>query len=119
MKNWKPIFIENSKVPVWLSRLAPINIGAITLFFLVFSRDEMSVTTKRHETIHFQQMLETLVLGFLTLYLWDYLKGYFKYRNGKAAYFCIRAEQEAYHKETSMSYPTERQRWRWIFGYKV
>ena len=28
MKNWKPFFIENSKIPVWLSYLAPINIGA-------------------------------------------------------------------------------------------
>ena len=41
MRNWEPIFIENSKVPVWLSYLAPINIGAIALFFLVFSRDVM------------------------------------------------------------------------------
>jgi len=119
MKNWKPIFIENSRVPVWLSYLAPINIGAITLFFLVFSRGEMSDTTKRHETIHFQQMLETFVVGFLVLYLWDYLRGYIKYRDGKTAYFCIRAEQEAYQKEASILYPNERKRWRWIFNYKV
>jgi len=24
MKNWKPLFIENSKIPVWLSKVAPI-----------------------------------------------------------------------------------------------
>ena len=65
MKNWKPIFIENSRVPVWLSYLAPINIAAITLFFLVFSREKMSEVIKRHETIHFQQMLETGVVGFV------------------------------------------------------
>ena len=65
MKNWKPIFIENSKIPVWLSYLAPLNIGAITIFFLVFSRDEMNDITKRHETIHFQQTLETGVIGMI------------------------------------------------------
>ncbi len=65
MKNWKPFFIENSKIPVWLSYFAPINIGAITLFFLVFSRGKMDEVTKRHETIHFQQMLETGVVGFV------------------------------------------------------
>ena len=119
MKNWKPIFIENSRVPVWLSYLAPINIGAITLFFLVFSRGEMSDTTKRHETIHFQQMLETFVIGFLALYLWDYIKGYIKYGNGRTAYLNLRAEQEAYQKEASILYPNERKRWRWIFNYKV
>jgi thiamine transporter ThiT len=119
MKNWKPIFIENSRVPVLLSYLAPINIGAITLFFLVFSRGEMSDTTKRHETIHFQQMLETFVIGFLILYLWDYLKGYIKYGNGKSAYLGIRAEQEAYQEEGSKPYLNERIRWRWIFNYKV
>ena len=119
MKNWKPIFIENSRVPVWLSYLAPINIGAITLFFLVFSRGEMSDTTKRHETIHFQQMLETLVIGFLILYLWDYLRGYIKYGNGKSAYLGIRAEQEAYQEEDSVPCLNDRRRWRWIFNYSV
>jgi hypothetical protein len=120
MKNWKPIFIENSKIPVWLSYLAPINIGAITIFFLVFSRGEISEETKRHETIHFQQMLETLVIGFVILYYWDYLKGYIKYcKDGKAAYYSIRAEQEAYHKASLPTYLQERKRWRWIWDYKV
>ena len=120
MKNWKPIFIENSKIPVWLSYLAPINIGAITLFFLVFSRGEISEETKRHETIHFQQMLETFLIGFIILYYWDYLRGYFKYcKNGRAAYFSIRAEQEAYHKASLPFYIKERKRWRWIWDYKV
>ena len=50
MKLWKPLFIENSKIPVWLSYIAPIDIGAITLGPIVISRDEMSKATKRHET---------------------------------------------------------------------
>jgi len=86
---------------------------------LVFSRGEMSDTTKRHETIHFQQMLETLVIGFLILYLWDYLRGYIKYGNGKSAYLGIRAEQEAYQEEDSVPCLNDRRRWRWIFNYSV
>ena len=42
MKLWKPWFIENSKIPVWLSYVAPIDIGAITLGPIVISRHEMS-----------------------------------------------------------------------------
>ena len=119
MKNWKPFFIENSRVPVWLSYLAPINIGAITLFFLVFSRDEMSDEIKRHETIHFQQMLETFVIGFLALYLWDYLWGHIKYRNGRVAYLSIRAEQEAYGKAFLPDFLSKRKRYQWLFKYNV
>ena len=57
MRLWKPWFIENSKIPVWLSYIAPIDIGAITLGPIVISRHEMSEATKRHETIHYQQYL--------------------------------------------------------------
>ena len=117
MRNWKPIYIENSKVPVWLSKFAPINIGAITLFFLVFSRGTISEETKRHEYIHFQQMLETFLIGFVILYYWDYLKGYIKYRHGKIAYHSIRAEQEAYQKASSEYNTVRRRRWSWIFDY--
>lgn len=119
MRNWKPIYIENSKIPVWLSKVAPINIGAITLFFLVFSRGTISEETKRHEYIHFQQMLETCLIGFVILYYWDYLKGYIKYRHGQIAYHSIRAEQEAYQKASSEYNTARRRRWSWIFDYNV
>ena len=55
IKNWKPKFIENSKIPVWLSKLAPIDIWAISFGVWVWCRGELSKTTRRHETIHFQQ----------------------------------------------------------------
>ena len=119
MRNWKPFFIENSRVPVWLSKFAPINIGVITLFFLVFSRSKISKVTKRHETIHFQQMLETGVIGFLVLYLFDYLHGFIKYRHGAKAYRMIRAEQEAYDNELDVNYLATRPRFSWIKKYKV
>ena len=89
MRKLKPIFIENSWVPKFLSHFAPINIGAITLGFIVFNRGTMSKQTKQHETIHFQQFLETLFIGFFILYLYDYIRNYIRFRDGKLAYYNI------------------------------
>jgi hypothetical protein len=114
-----PIFIENSKIPVWLSYISPIDIYAITLFPFVISRGTMNEETRRHETIHFQQYLETLVIGFLILYLIDYLHGMYKYRDGEAAYLSIRAEQEAYENDKDSEYLDKRKRWAWISKYHV
>ncbi len=109
---------ENSRVPVWLSYLAPIEIGAITLFPFVFSRGEMSEETKRHETIHFQQYLETAVIGFLLLYLWDYAASILKGIKGREAYRSIRAEVEAWDNDKDESYLANRKRWLWIWKKK-
>ncbi len=117
-KNLKPFFIENSRVPVLLSYLAPIQIGAITLFPFVFSRGEMSEETKRHETIHFQQYLETAVIGFLLLYLWDYVVSLFKGLKGPEAYRNIRAEVEAWDNDNDEDYLMKRKRWSWIWKKK-
>ncbi len=114
MKHWKPIFIENSKIPVWLSYLAPISIGAITLGFLVIGRGEMDEELRRHETIHFQQYLETGFLGFVLIYLWDYLRGYAKHKDGSLAYRQIRAEIEAYENDHDPQYLEDRKRWAWL-----
>jgi len=111
----KPIMFENSRLPVILSKLAPIEIGAITLFPFVFSRGEMSEETKRHETIHFQQYLETAVVGFLALYLWDYVASLLKGLKGPAAYRNIRAEVEAWDNDGNKSYLENRKRWSWIW----
>ena len=46
-----PIFIENSKIPVWLSKFSPININAITLGPIVLSRGVLSERVKRHFTV--------------------------------------------------------------------
>jgi len=114
MRQLKPIFIENSWVPKFLSHFAPINIGAITLGFIVFSRGTMSEKTKQHETIHFQQFLETLFIGFFILYVYDYIKNYIRFRDGRLAYHNIRAEKEAYLHDETKDYLLTRPRWRWI-----
>jgi hypothetical protein len=116
MKNLKPLFLENSKVPVFLSKFAPIEIGAITLFCLVFSRGVISEETKVHETIHFQQYLETLVIGFLAIYIIDFL--YAALITGKGfsrdSYLSIRFEQEAWDKDKELDYLKNRKRFAWL-----
>ena len=119
MKNWKPLFFENSKIPIWLSRIAPIEIGAICMGPVVFSRGIINKTSKRHETIHFQQCLELLFIGAAMVYVYDWLKGYIKYKDGKEAYYRTRAEQEAYDNEYDKDYLQNRKRWQWLRKYKV
>lgn len=113
MKKWKPIFIENSRVPVWLSKIAPIEIGAISLVGLVFSRGHMSPVTKRHETIHFQQQLEMLFIPFFLLYGLFWLNGMIRHRDGKAAYYVNPFEKEAYINECKEDYLANRKRFAW------
>ena len=115
MKSWKPIFVENSVLPAILSKFAPIKIGAITLGFIVFARGGLSPQTRRHETIHFQQFLETLFIPFVLIYFYDYIKHYIIFRDGKLAYFNIRAEQEAYVNHGNPQYLQQRKRYAWLF----
>ena len=114
MKKWTPFFFENSRIPILLSFFAPISIGAITLGIVVFSKGEMDETTKRHETIHMQQFLETFFIGFVLLYLWDYLFNRLRGLPGGASYRLIRAEIEAYDNEDDENYLQNRKRWKWL-----
>jgi len=114
MKEWKPIFIENSKIPAILSKLAPINIRAISLGFFVFSREAMSESTKRHETIHFQQQLEMLIIFQWFFYFLFWFYGLCKLKNGRKAYFNIPFEKEAYQNELDANYLQCRPRFAWL-----
>ena len=113
MKKWEPKFIENSRIPVWLSKIAPIEIGAISVGFWVWSRGEMSPTTKRHETIHFQQQLEMLLVGQWLLYGLFWLVGLVRYRSGAKAYRQNPFEREAYDNQRKFTYLVKRKRYAW------
>ena len=110
-----PIFIENSKIPVWLSKVAPINISAITLGPIVLSRGVLSERVKRHETIHFMQYKELFFIGFLLIYLFDYLYAAIIKRKGfsRESYLAIRFEQEAYDNDHKEDYLGRRKKFRW------
>ena len=107
----KPIVIQNSKIPVYLSIF--INISAITLFPFIISRDEMSDVTIRHEKIHIEQQRELLVIFFYILYVWYWLAGKVKRMNNDEAYMNIPFEREAYEQMYDVNYLNTRQKHSW------
>ena len=107
----KPIIIQNSKIPVYLSIF--INITAITLFPFNISRNEMDVVTIRHEMIHIEQQRELLVVFFYILYVWYWLKGKVKGMSNDDAYMGIPFEQEAYRKMYDEEYLENREKYAW------
>jgi len=108
-----PIFIENSKVPVWLSKISPIEIGAISFGLWVWDRGESSDRRKVHETIHFKQQVELLFVFQWILYGLFWLIGLVKYRNGELAYYESPFEREAYQNDDNPNYLKERPFWAW------
>ncbi len=112
-KLWKPFMFENSKIPVLLSYIAPINIWAISFGPGVWCRGEMSERTKRHETIHFQQQLELLFAGQWILYGLSWLKNRIT-MNGEDAYYNNIFEKEAYDNDSKEDYLEARPRYNWI-----
>jgi len=117
-KEWEPKFYSNSKVPVWLSKLSPINIWAISFGCWVWCRGDLEQRaqrgTKRHETIHFQQQIELLFVGQWILYVLFYLIGLLRYRDGPTAYRENPFEREAYANDAYTNYLSTRNRFSWL-----
>ena len=108
-----PIFIENSRIPVILSKVSPIDIGAIALGPVIISRGEMDETTRRHESIHWEQYKECLILGFLLLYLFFWIRKLFHGYSGEGAYYNIPFEREAYDNQHDAEYLLNREHFTW------
>ena len=118
MKNWKPWYLENSKIPVWCSYLAPTDMWALSFACFVWCRGKLTDSLKRHETIHFQQQLELLFVFQWVLYILFWLRGYIKYRSGAIAYIRNPFEQEAYGNQHKTDYLSTRKRYSW-WKYKI
>ena len=115
LKNLKPKFIENSKIPVWLSHFAPINIWAISFGLWVWDRGVSSERRKVHETIHFKQQVELLFVFQWILYGIFHLIGLVREKgDGKKAYYHNPFELEAYDKESIEDYLDNRKRYYWL-----
>ena len=116
IRSLKPIFIENSRVPVLLSYVSPININAISFGIFVWSRSTMDERVRRHETIHFQQQIELLFVFQWLLYGSFWLINLIKYRDGALAYWESPFEREAYDNDEREGYLETRPFYNWI-GY--
>ncbi len=108
-----PIFYQNSKVPVWLSKISPIEIGAISFGLWVWDRGVSSERRRRHETIHYRQQVELLFVFQWLLYGLFWIIGLFKHRNGAIAYFENPFEKEAYTCQYNKHYLEKRPFWAW------
>ena len=115
----KPVFIEDSKVPVVLSKIAPIEINAISFAFFVFSRGKLNKTTRRHETIHYHQQLELLFVLQWILYGLFWLIGLIAYRDAKKAYYENPFERECYDNDRKTTYLDKRPLMNWVKYLKI
>ena len=114
LRNRQPIVIENRRVPRLMEKFAPIQISCITLFPFIFCKGTLGKILRNHEEIHFQQQLETGIVGFYILYVFNYLWLRWRGFSGPDAYFELQAEKEAYRRELQFDYLLNRKRWQWI-----
>lgn len=110
-----PIFIEHSKVPTWIGKIAPINPYAISFFVFVWSTGPINERLKRHERIHFAQQVELLFLGQWLLYILCWFVLFCRFRfNGRLAYYQLPFELEAYDNDENVGYLINRPKYAWI-----
>lgn len=100
--------------------------------FIFTKRDKLSETVIRHESIHWEQEKETLIVFFYVLYVlmfvWEFFRCLFdadrgwvdggSWKNGtwKRAYRSIAFEREAYKHEKDEDYLSKRHHYAWIKG---
>tara|TARA_R110000803_G_scaffold96009_1_gene164116 strand:- start:136 stop:510 length:375 start_codon:yes stop_codon:yes gene_type:complete len=120
MKNWKPFIKYNNKFLDNISWF--FKVGGISLFPIVVLREryknqELEYGLQRivtHETIHFQQQLEMLVIPFYIIYILEYVIKALYYFNIEKAYRNISFEREAYQYELDKNYLERRKRYNWV-----
>lgn len=100
-----------------------MKIGGIALFPFVILREKYrdskedywrtrNLQVINHESIHFQQALELLVIPFYILYVLEWFVKLFIYRS--KAYENISFEREAYTHDGDLNYLSHRKRYNWI-----
>jgi hypothetical protein len=101
------------KIVSWINGFEVSGIEYIFPFVIV--NDLSNDTLIRHETIHFRQMCETLVVGFYVLYIYYYLKNRFGGLNHELAYMQIPFEIEAYKNQNNINYLKTRKKYCWWY----
>ena len=120
MKNWRPSVKYSDKFLNAISWF--MRIGGISLFPFIILREkyqngdkfwtERGKRTINHESIHFQQQLELLVIPFYIIYLLEWFFKLFIY--GGKAYYNTSFEREAYNNDENFDYLNSRKRYNWI-----
>lgn len=92
-------------------------VAGMALFpFILINRREyrQDKVLINHERIHLRQQLETLILPFYILYLFNYVVNYWRYGNHQQAYFNMYFEREAYEREADLTYLKKRRIWAFL-----
>ena len=98
-----------------------MRVGGISIFpFIILSEryrygDPFRTNaTINHESIHFQQALELLVIPFYILYVVEYILKSIIYWDIGKGYSSISFEREAYTNDRNMNYLNTRKRYVWV-----
>jgi hypothetical protein len=117
----KPIFIYSDSLLNSISWF--MRVGGISIFPFVILREKhkhpkssygfkRSKKIHNHETIHFRQQLEMLVIFFYIWYVVEFLIKLFIY--GSKAYRNLLHEKEAYENDEDNSYLSRRKPYAWL-----
>tara|TARA_Y100000590_G_scaffold430250_1_gene543679 strand:- start:398 stop:799 length:402 start_codon:yes stop_codon:yes gene_type:complete len=123
----KPIIVYNSNVPFLFSSANQFTYG-VTIFPFIFivnfndSRykpDELDIIYNiedivNHEKIHFQQILETGIIGFYSLFFIELLIKRIFWKSWNKSYSNISFEREAYKHMYDKHYLEKRKRYNWF-----
>lgn len=111
-----PIFFENSKVPKWISKVAPIEVGGFSFFMFVWVRYNLTDTIRRHETIHYLQQRELFFIPYHVLYIAFHLMLLIFHRGRGSRYAYIKSpfEIESYSNQHCDSYIESRPKFAWV-----
>ena len=92
------------------------NYKAINLFGVLFVKKNAVISDEfiNHESIHTQQMKETLFLFFYLWYVVEWLIRLVYYRNFHKAYKNISFEREAYDNDDDLEYFDNRKKYAWV-----
>lgn len=122
MKNLKPFVKYSDRFLDSISWF--FRVGGIAIFPFIILRekylDDSEFWVNRHkkiinhETIHFQQAIELLIIPFYILYILEYALKALYYLDIEKAYMNISFEREAYANEYDYSYLQRRKRYNWI-----
>lgn len=130
MRDWKPYIKYNDKFLDAISWF--MRVGGISLFPFVILRERylgkdplVNKYTNRfwkdkakriinHETIHFQQQLELLIIPFYIIYVMEYIIKSLLLFSIKKGYMAISFEREAYDNDDNLEYLKTRKRYSWI-----
>ncbi len=102
------------------NKLLPLKgFKAMNFFGVLFVRKEyrhdLGFRDLNHEAIHTAQYKELAYIGFLFLYLSEWLVKLFLYRfDARKAYRNLSFEREAYHNEGDTAYLSHRKRYAWL-----